>query len=425
MQTLDITNSASTQGRDLTAVFLELVDRYTQRYPECAFKFYFDGQYHSLVGTGSRVVEVYIKEPNRVFARILTEFSLGLGESYCDGSIEVADADYAEFLFIFIRTFYDRNLLFQAPLADLLQVIKVKLLQPLFSHENRAQNIDAHYSLSDWFANEDDSNDFYLGWLDPVYRLYTCAKWDPNTNTLIEAQRNKLDFYARRLGIDGGSKGKTVLDLGCGWGGVMFYLAEEHGLNVKGMTLSRAQAHFIEGEIKRRGLEGQVSVELNDAHNMQGHYDHIISVGLLEHIADYDDLYCKVARSLSPGGSALFHAMFHESWFYRPDPFLRKYVFAGGGTPYIRKNLQTFAKYFKYVDRNDLPALSYPKTISCWYETFCEKEADIRQLLKAKGQCTDIDFAIRVFKHYLMLAHCGLSVGGIVANVLVREPVTP
>ena len=108
--------------------------------------------------------------------------------------------------------------------------------------------------------------------------------------------------------------------------------------------------------------------------------------------------------------------------FYKNDPFLEKYIFPGGGTPKMKQNLKIFRKYFKEVDRNDFPENSYPKTLNCWYGDFCKNEDGIRRLLTEKSRVKDVDFSIRVFKHYLMLAYCGLSDGfGLVANVLVKN----
>ena len=201
----------------------------------------------------------------------------------------------------------------------------------------------------------------------------------------------------------------------------MFYMAEKYGLVCKGLTLSHAQAAYIEGEIRNRKLEHLVSVEVRNIHDMEGTYDYIASVGVLEHVSNYDDLYRKTAKCLKESGSALFHSMFHREPLYQADPFILKYIFRKGSVPHIKRNLKIAGKYFGYVDRNDLPALSYPKTLACWYEAFCENEAAIRKLLQAKGKNVDIDFSIRTFKHYLTLAYCGLSVKGLVANILVRK----
>jgi cyclopropane-fatty-acyl-phospholipid synthase len=199
----------------------------------------------------------------------------------------------------------------------------------------------------------------------------------------------------------------------------MFYLAEHYGVHCTGLTLSTAQVQYVESQIAQRNLADRVQVKYQNIHDMQGQWDYIVSVGVLEHIADYDDLYRKTALALKDGGRALFHTMYHDHWFHKTDAFLAKYIFPGGTIPGVKRNQKIFRKYFKYVDRNDLPELSYPKTLACWFKNFCQHEEEIRQLLRDRSQCPDAERAIRIFKHYLTLAYCGLTNEAIVSNTLV------
>jgi len=403
-------------------LFLRLVSAYVKTYDEHSFEICLDGKECLKIGDSTNIVNVRITDSGKVLERIFVEGSLGLGESYCEGLIDVDDKLYKYFLFIFVRAAYDKRLLFSLPVGDILVILKAKFNRAFFEKSSKAENINTHYSLSEWFDDEKDANDFYLYWLNSEYIQYTCAKWDEGVKTLEEAQTNKLKFYAQRLGIDENSRDKTLLDVGCGWGGCMFYFAEMFGLKCTGLTLSTAQAEFIKEESKRRNLEHLVDVKLKNAHDMDGQYDYVISIGILEHISHYDDLYAKTSKALKPGGKALFHAIFHTEPFYKVDPFLSKYIFPGGSTPEIKRNLKIFRKYFTEVDRNDLPDYSYPKTLDCWFDDFCKNEEGIRKLLAEKGKVSDVDFSVRVFKHYLMLSYCGLSQkSSLVANVLVKK----
>lgn len=403
------------------AIFVRLVKKYVTIYKDHSFKIYFDAVELPIIGESSNIIEAKFINTEDVLRRIFTEGSLALGESYCDGLISVDDKQYKHFLFIFVRAAYDKKLLLSMPMKDIITILRARFVRPFFEKEDRSKNINAHYSLSDWFENEEDANAFYLYWLASDYIQYSCGKWDVDTHTVEEAQINKLDFYAKRLGVDKNPQGKLI-DLGCGWGGCMFYMAEKYGVTCHGLTLSTAQAEYIKKEANRRGLSDKVSVKIDDIHNLSGAYDYIISIGVMEHISDYDDLYKKISLSLNKGGAALIHSIFHTEPFYKVDPFLSKYIFPGGSTPEIKKNLRIFKKYFGYVDRNDLPALSYPKTLDCWYDKFCENEAAIRTLLETKGKVKDIDQAVRIFKHYLMLSYCGLSSEfSVIANILVKK----
>lgn len=132
--------------------------------------------------------------------------------------------------------------------------------------------------------------------------------------------------------------------------------------------------------------------------------------------------YKRISLALNTGGCALIHAIFHLPLIYKVAPFLSQYLFPGGSTPRLAKNVRTLRKYFKSVDRNDPPRYSYPKKLACWYDNLCATESKIRSLLKEKSLVEDIDFAIRVFKHYLVLTHCGLSGNySVVSNILVKN----
>jgi cyclopropane-fatty-acyl-phospholipid synthase len=252
--------------------------------------------------------------------------------------------------------------------------------------------------------------------------MYSCGKWDSETKTLEESETNKLELYAKRMGIDARSRGNTLLDLGCGWGGVLFFMAERFGIRSKGLTLSRAQHRYITREIARRQLHDLVSVELRDVHDMEGTYDHIISIGMLEHITDFDDLYKKIAGALNPGGQALMHSIYSESWFYKADRWFMKYIFPYGACPNFSSNMKCFRKYFNVVEPNKMPHLSYPKTLDAWFANFCKAEPQIRELLQQKSTVKDVDFAVRTFKHYLAIASVSLTFAGFVGHTLVKEP---
>jgi len=193
-------------------------------------------------------------------------------------------------------------------------------------------------------------------------------------------------------------------------------MAEKYGLKCKGITLSTAQGSYIKKEAKKRKMQKLVSVNIDNVHNMSGEYDYVASIGLLEHIDDYDDLFKKSEQVLKNGGRVLFHAI-HNNGSYKPDPWLLKYIFPGGSSPNINKSVHTLKKYFKHVSRNDLPYLSYPKTLWAWYLDFLKNEKKIRKLFKEKSKVKDIDYVIRIFKHYLILAYCGLTVSGFVSNI--------
>ena len=402
-------------------IFLKVTRAYVEEErPDMSFRFSFDGAPQPVIGSGSRIVDVSFHNAERLFQRIFLEGNMGLGEGYSGGLIEVKDEDYKEFLCICVYATSPR-ILRQLSIFDMLVVVRARA-GGYFTKPRQNATMDNHYSLSDWFDNDDDSNTFFHYWLDRDHRMYSCGKWDPETKTLEESETNKLALYAKRMGIDERSRGKTLLDLGCGWGGVLFFMAERFGIRAKGLTLSSAQHQYITKEIQRRQLQDLVTVELRNVHDMEGKYDYIISIGMLEHITDFDDLYEKTARALNPGGQALMHSIYSESWFYKADRWFLKYIFPYGACPNFSSNMRCFSKYFAVVEPKKMPYLSYPKTLDAWFANFCQAEPQIRELLRQSSKVKDVDFAVRTFKHYLAIASVSLTFSGFVGHTLVKEP---
>ena len=402
-------------------IFLKVTRAYVrEERPDMSFRFSFDGVFQPVIGSGSRRVEVLFHNAERLFQRIFLEGNMGLGEGYSEGLIEVKDEDYKEFLCICVYATSPR-ILRHLSIFDMMAVVRARWAGYFIKPRQNA-TMDNHYSLSDWFDHDDDSNTFFHYWLDRDHRMYSCGKWDPETKTLEESETNKLELYAKRMGIDERSRGKTLLDLGCGWGGVLFFMAERFGIRSEGLTLSTAQHRYITKEISRRNLQDLVTVELRNVHDMEGKYDYIISIGMLEHISNFDDLYEKTARVLNPGGQALLHSIYSESWFYKADLWFMKYIFPYGACPNFSSNMKCFRRYFNVVEPNTMPYLSYPKTLDAWFENFCRAEPQIRELLQTKSKVKDVDFAVRTFKHYLAIASVSLTFSGFVGHTLVKEP---
>lgn len=410
--------------QDLSAceqLLIRLTEHYVRVFPDGAFRFVFDNRTPCSIGTAGRIITVGIRDAPATCRRIFTEGSLGLGEAYCDGNLSVADSEYHDFLLLLVRAVRDRQLQRALPLPDRFRLHRAVRRCRRTPAPDQAASINAHYSLRCWFDNDDRANRFYRTWLDPVTLQYSCGRWTPEVRTLEEAQQNKFAHYCHRLGLGAPGTGRKLLELGCGWGGFLLYAAERYGLDCTGLTLSTAQGAYVAAEARRRGLDRRVRVLVRNVHEITGRYDHVVAIGLLEHIREPERLFAQVAGCLAPGGSALFHAMFHERRGYRPDPWLTRYIFPGGAVPHLGRTARLLARQFRFVSRDDLPPLSYARTLRCWYDTFCRRETEIRAIL---GECAglDVDRAVRVFRHYLALAEAGLTVDDLVSTFLVRDP---
>nr|WP_321524914.1 class I SAM-dependent methyltransferase [uncultured Cohaesibacter sp.] len=181
----------------------------------------------------------------------------------------------------------------------------------------------------------DVGNDFYELFLDER-RLYSCAYFTDWNNALDQAQHDKLDMICRKLRL---KPGERFLDIGCGWGALIFHAAEKYGVHAHGITLSEAQLAHVREQIKVKGLEDRVSVELKNYVDLEGPFDKIASVGMMEHVGEDNlDTYCAIInRLLVDKGLFLNHAISRKAkkgkrrFSSRPEQrALQKYIFPGG-----------------------------------------------------------------------------------------------
>jgi cyclopropane-fatty-acyl-phospholipid synthase len=176
----------------------------------------------------------------------------------------------------------------------------------------------------------DVSNDFYALWLDEQM-IYSCAYYESASQSLEQAQRNKLDLICRKLRL---KPGERMLDIGCGWGALICWAAEHYGVTAHGITLSRNQYDHAQRTIKNRGLEHRVTVELIDYRDVKGEveYDKVSSVGMFEHVGlkNLPTYFAVANRVLKPGGLFLNHGITSaEGGWKKSDTteFINRYVF--------------------------------------------------------------------------------------------------
>ncbi len=188
----------------------------------------------------------------------------------------------------------------------------------------------------------DVSNAFYALFLDPEM-VYSCAYFPDWEADLATAQRAKLDMSCRKLRL---RPGERLLDIGCGWGGLVCHAAQHHGVQAHGVTLSQAQFDFATEKVRRLGLQDRVTIELRDFRDLAGmEFDKVASIGMFEHVGlDNRDGYFRHIRSLlKPRGIYLHHAIARpmkatEKKFRRANPEFRalvNYIFPGGELDHI------------------------------------------------------------------------------------------
>ena len=243
----------------------------------------------------------------------------------------------------------------------------------LWRHQIRSNraNIGHHYDVS---------NAFYRLWLDSRL-VYSCAYFQAETQTLDDAQTAKLDHICRKLRLQ---PGERFLDIGCGWGALIFMAAQRYGVEATGITLSKNQFEYVKAEIAARGLVGRVRVELRDYLDIPEDelYDKIASVGMFEHvgIARFPRYFGKIRRILKPGGLVLNHGITHnplgaDSLGSGIGEFVDEYVFPGGELAHVAKVIEGMAAQGLEVIDAEALREHYAKTLWHWCERL-EAHAD-------------------------------------------------
>ena len=236
---------------------------------------------------------------------------------------------------------------------------------------NRA-NIQHHYDVS---------NAFFRLWLDERM-VYSCAYFRNADDTLDIAQLAKLDHICRKLDL---AHGERFLDIGCGWGALLFHAAERYGVHATGITLSRNQFDHVAAEIRRRGLDGRVHVRLLDYLNLPEdvQYDKIASVGMFEHVgvARFPQYFGKIVRCLRPGGFVLNHGITHGALEAHGlgsgiGDFIDRYVFPGGELTHVSAVIAAMSTAGLEVVDGEALREHYARTLWHWTERL-EANADV------------------------------------------------
>lgn len=191
------------------------------------------------------------------------------------------------------------------------------------SRERDRQAVTYHYDVS---------NDFYSLWLDERM-VYSCAYFHSPDDDLETAQRQKLDYLCRKLRL---RRDERLLDLGCGWGGLVIYAAQNYGVKAIGITLSQPQADLANERIRQAGLAGRCQVEVCDYREIAepNGYDKLVSVGMFEHVgeAKLPAYFQQAWRLLRPGGVFLNHGIACSLAYARQGgpSFTDRYIFPDG-----------------------------------------------------------------------------------------------
>ena len=327
------------------------------------------------------------------FRRVLLDGDIGFAEAYVDGLCDSPDLPHL------IALLAENERLMGVDRKNPLRNLLLKLLhwRRDNSRDGARRNIHAHYDLG---------NSFYRLWLDPTM-TYSSALYDGDeTVPLEQAQAAKYDRILRQIDA---RQGDTVLEIGCGWGGFA-EAAARRGLRVTGVTISREQLDFARARLEHAGLADRVDLQFRDYRDIQGRYDHVVSIEMVEAVGEryWPDYFATLKRHLQPGGSALVQAIviadeFFEGYRRTPD-FIQTHIFPGGmllspsglGEQCRRAGLKISGLYSFGVD--------YARTLETWLHRFDTVSDQVAKL------GFDERFR-RMWRYYLAYCAAGFSTG--------------
>jgi cyclopropane-fatty-acyl-phospholipid synthase len=221
------------------------------------------------------------------------------------------------------------------------------------------KNASHHYDLSD---------DFYRLFLDDDLQ-YTCAYYRSLDDTLEEAQLNKKNHVCAKLKIE---DGMSIAELDCGWGGLAIHLAQLADVEVTAVNLSVEQIHVARERAKKLGLENRVHFKHMDYRELQGTYERVVSVGMLEHVGlrHYDEFFIKFRSLLKEDGFGLVHSIGRNAPPGTVSPFIRKHIFPGGYAPSLSEILAASERQRIWLADCEILRLHYYYTLQDWRVRF-------------------------------------------------------
>ena len=365
------------------------------------------GETHSFGETSNLVSDklyAKIRFTNKSIQRkLFLNPGLHLGEGYMDGEIiieegtienliNIVTSSYDEFISRnHFYKFYETFLNYFKPLH---QINKIK---------QSKKNISHHYDLNE---------NLYRLFLDKDMQ-YSCAYFHNENINLDQAQSDKKKHIINKLNI---RSDMSVLDIGCGWGGLSLQIAKDTGAQVKGITLSENQLTTAKRRAQEEGLNEKVHFALQDYRFENKQYDRIVSVGMFEHVGInyFSSFFSKTYDLLKESGVFLLHTIGQKGKPSATSPWIRKYIFPGGYIPSMSEILETCEKLNINITDIEVLRLHYAHTLDHWYKnTLANKRQIIRMF--------DERF-FRMWEFYLLISkYSFVNMGNVVFQIQISK----
>lgn len=325
----------------------------------------------TLNGDARRDPQIY---DERLYRRVFLQGTLGLGEAYMDRwwSAEALDEFFTAA--VSRRMSHGNCVVSTIDFSAMLRALLSNL-----QSVSRAFHIGKrHYDIG---------NALFEAILDS-YMNYSCGYWK-NANSLEEAQQAKMKLTCEKLMLEPGMR---VLDVGCGWGGIAKYAAENYGVLVTGVTVSSKQANYA----KRLCRDLPIEIHLMDYRRLSGRFDRIYSIGMFEHVGykNYTTYMRTMHKLLEDDGLFLLHTIGSDYTVKTTDAWIEKYIFPNSMLPSAAQITPACNKLFLIEDWQNFGAY-YDKTLMAWFENFNAHWPELKK---------DYDERFyRMWKYYLLM----------------------
>ncbi|HIQ42046.1 MAG TPA: class I SAM-dependent methyltransferase [Pseudomonas oleovorans] len=355
----------------------------------------------------SQRAEIRVNDP-AVWGLVAGNGSIGAGEAYTHGYWSTPDLTAVVRIFV-------ANL----DVLDAMESGLARLGRPLIqglhwlnrnTRQGSRRNIAAHYDLG---------NDLFEQFLDPTM-MYSAAMFLRGDDSLQQAQLNKLQRICEKLALQ---PSDHLLEIGTGWGSMAIYAASQYGCRVTTTTLSREQYAYTERRIREQGLEDRVTLLLEDYRDLEGQYDKLVSIEMIEAVGHrfLPTYFEQCARLLKPEGLMLLQAITIRDQRYdqarQSVDFIQRYIFPGGALPSMHKMLEVISRHTDLnLHHMEDFGLHYARTLRLWRENLSQA----RQRLEQLGYD---DYFYRLWEFYLCYCEGGFlerTIG--TAQLLLAKP---
>lgn len=327
-----------------------------------------EGQKFQFGIPGSEPPLCLIIRDGRTYDRLLSFGALGFCEAYMDGWWDEENNDLHGLLALLNRNEVSTKARDRITMSLIFKILTQRLSTLPTFIQNSRNNVRYHYDLG---------NDFYQLMLDPTL-TYSCGYRLKETDTLEQMQLQKYELICRKLAL---KSGESLIDIGCGWGGMLIYAAERYGVSGTGITLSREQATLAKERIAAKGLTDKIQILVTDYREIEGHYDKFVSIGMFEHVGkdNFATFMRQTAKLLKPHGTGLLHTIATES-NERIGAWIDKYIFPGGYAPQLHELTKELLAVKLTVAHCENLKPHYAETLKHWGLNFTQNRDEIAKL---------------------------------------------